>query len=150
MNTPQPARRTSSVFGRYLFVLILGLVIGMVATVMLVNTWNARKTTQDLFPDALMQVQQWHLSKLQSNVADGRCDVTDTLPHLESLRATARYTEQAFPDLMDDDRFKQASSGMRTVLNAAHGAPPLNCAGVTAMNAKIDAACKACHRDFRN
>ncbi len=87
--------------------------------------------------------------KLKASVSEGRCEVTDTLPHIESLRSTSRYLEQAFPDLADDTRFKQAASGMRTVLNGAHGAPPLNCAGVSAMNAKIDAGCKACHRDFK-
>lgn len=146
MQTPSTPRRTSA-FARYFFVLLLGLVIGAVATIMLVNAWHAR---QDPFPESLMYVQQWHLSTLQRNVTEGRCDVTDTLPHIESLRGSARYFEQAFPDLADDDRFKQASSGMRTILNTVHDAPPLNCAGVSAMNAKIDEGCKACHRDFRN
>jgi len=146
MNTPSTPRRPSA-FARYFFVLLLGLVIGAVATVMLVNAWSARK---DPFPDSLMHVQQWHLSALQKKVTDGRCDVTDTLPHLENLRSSARYLEQAFPELVDDARFKQASSGMRTVLNGAYGSPPLNCAGVSAMNVKIDEGCMACHRDFRN
>ena len=146
MNTPSTPRRPSA-FSRYFVVLLVGLMIGAVATVMLVNTWTAR---QDKFPDALMHVQQWHLSSLQRSVTEGRCDVTDTLPHVDSLRNSARYIEQAFPGLVDDDRFKQAASGMRTVLNGAYGAPPLNCAGVSAMNAKIDEGCKACHRDFRH
>lgn len=147
MSTPQPVRRAPSAFARYFFVLLLGLVIGAVATVMLVNAWTARR---DPFPDALMHVQGWHLQQLQKNVADSRCDATDTLPHLDALRSTSRNLEMAFPDLADDNRFKLASSGMRTILNAAHGAPPLNCPGVVAMNAKIDAGCKACHRDFKN
>lgn len=145
MNTPSTPHRPSA-FARYLFVMLLGLVIGAVATVMLVNAWRAR---QDPFGDSLMHVQGWHQAALQRNVADGRCDVTDTLPHIDALRSTSRYLEQAFPDLADDDRFKQSASGMRTALNNAHGAPPLNCAGVSAMNAKIDAGCKGCHRDFK-
>ena len=146
MNSPSTPQRPNA-FARYFFMMLLGLVIGAVATVMLVNAWRAR---QDPFGDSLMHVQGWHVGALQRNVAEGRCDVTDTLPHIESLRGTSRYLEQAFPALADDKRFKQAASGMRTVLNTAHGAPPLNCAGVSALNTKIDAGCQSCHRDFKS
>lgn len=145
MNTSSSPNRPNPL-ARYLAAMLFGLVIGAIATVMVVNALRAR---QDPFGESLMHVQGWHAGALKRNVTEGRCDVTDTLPHIESLRSTSRYLEQAFPDLADDDRFKQAASGMRTALNGAHNAPPLNCAGVSAMNAKIDEGCKACHRDFK-
>lgn len=42
---------------RYLFVLVLGLVIGIIATMMLIRAWQAR---QDPFPKAIMSVQKFH------------------------------------------------------------------------------------------
>lgn len=143
MSTPAPRAAGAS---RYLAVILVGIVIGAIGTVMLTRAWMAR---QDPFPDALMHVQGWHLKRLQDNVAQGRCAATDTLPHLEALRATSRSLEQAFPGLADDTRFKQAASGMRTTLDGAQTAPPLNCPGVGALHAKVNEACNACHRDFR-
>lgn len=145
MSTPAP-RPAGSRAARYAAVLLIGAAVGAIATVMLTRAWMAR---QDPFPDALMHVQGWHLGQLQDNVAQSRCGATDTLPHLEALRATSRNLEQAFPGLADDARFKQASSGMRTVLDGALTAPPLNCPGVGALHVKIKEACNACHRDFK-
>lgn len=145
MSTPTP-RPAASRASRYAAVLLVGAVIGALGTVMLTRTLMAR---QDPFPDALMHVQGWHMARLQDNVAQGRCAATDTLPHVEALRSTSRNFELAFPDLADDRRFKLASSGMRTVLDGALTAPPLNCPGVAALHAKVKDACNACHRDFR-
>src|SRR5690606_31464040 len=60
MSNVDPNRRPSSL-GRYLFLLILGLVLGAVATVMALRAIEQRK---DHFPDALMHVQQWHMGQL--------------------------------------------------------------------------------------
>lgn len=145
MNVPAP-RPAGSRAAQFAAVILIGIVIGAVATVMLTRTWMAR---QDPFPDALMHVQSWHLKRLQDNVAQTRCAATDTLPHLDALRASSRNLEAAFPSLADDVRFKQAASGMRTVLDSALTAPPLNCPGVAALHTRIDEACSSCHRDFR-
>lgn len=138
--------RKPSAASRYLFVLLIGLVIGAVATVMLLNAWKAR---QDPFPDSLMNVMQWHVKQLQDNVQQNRCGATDTIPHLQSLRAMANNVEPAFPGDADDDRFKQHGSGFRATLDESIANPPLNCAGVGEVAKKIGDGCKTCHQDFR-
>ena len=145
--TPPSARPGSSAAGRYLFLFLLGLVIGIVATVMAMRALDARK---DHFPDAVMQVQQWHLARLKANVEQNRCSATDTLPHLQSLRAMADDIEPAFADLRDDERFIKHASRLRETLDGTRAAPPLNCAGVSTALARIGDDCKACHQDFRN
>ena len=132
---------------KYLFVFLLGLVIGIVAIVMAARAIDARK---DHFPDSVMQVQQWHLGQLKSNVERNRCGPTDTLPHLQALRTMANDIEPAFADLRDDERFVEHASKLRASLDAALSSPPLNCAGVGTAAENLTETCKACHQDFRN
>ena len=131
---------------RYLFLLVLGLVIGIVATVMALRAIDARR---DKFPQAVMQVQQWHLGQLKASIDQNRCGATDSLPHLQALRTLANDLEPAFPDLRDDKRFAAAASQVRADLDATLSSPPLNCAGVASAMKTIGESCKACHQDFR-
>ncbi len=142
--TPAPKSSNAS---RYLFLFLIGLVIGIVATVMAMRAINARK---DHFHDSVMHVQQWHLGQLKANVEQNRCGATDTLPHLQALRTMANDIEPAFPDLRDDQRFVKHASQMRASLDDALSTPPLNCPGLGTTAGKIGEACKACHQDFRN
>lgn len=142
--TPAPKSSNAS---RYLFLFLIGLVIGAVATVMALRAINARK---DHFHEAVMHVQQWHVKQLKANVQQNRCGATDTLPHLQALRMLANDVEPAFPELRDDQRFVQHASQLRAALDSALATPPMNCPGVTAIAGKVNEACKACHQDFRN
>lgn len=131
---------------RYLFVFLLGLVIGAVAVVMAMRAWDQRR---DHFHDSVMHVQQWHLNRLKAGVEQNRCAATDTLPNVRALRTMADDLEPAFPDLSDDERFVAAASKLRGTLDASLSSPPLNCAGVGTLVGEIGEACKACHQDFR-
>ena len=145
MNT-QPSGSHRSNATKYLFLFLIGLVLGVVATVMAMRAIQARK---DHFPESVMHVQQWHLGQLKRKVEQNRCAATDVLPDLKTLRTLADDLEPAFPDLSDDKRFTEHASRMRARLDAALASPPLNCAGVGTTTADIGEACKACHQDFR-
>lgn len=131
---------------RYFFLFLVGLVAGVIGTVMAMRAWDARR---DHFHDSVMHVQQWHFGQLKANVEQNRCAATDTLPHLQALRTMANDIEPAFPDLRDDERFTKASSQLRAALDDTLASPPLNCAGVGTAMGRIGEACKACHQDFR-
>ncbi|MBN7136311.1 hypothetical protein A7A76_16335 [Lysobacter enzymogenes] len=131
---------------KYLFLFLIGLVGGIVATVMAMNALNQRK---DHFPDSVMHVQAWHLGELGGKVKQNRCAATDTLPHIKTLRTMADDLDPAFPGLKDDPRFSQHSAKMRAALDNALANPPVSCAGVTTVAEQIGEACKACHQDFR-
>ena len=146
MSNADPNRRPSNA-SRYLFLLILGLVLGAVATVMALRALEQRK---DHFPDALMHVQQWHMGQLKTDMEQNRCNATDVLPHLQALRMTANDIDAAFPDLRDDPRFTAASTAMRASMDKAVANPPLTCEGLGAAMKDIGASCKGCHQDFRN
>lgn len=143
-NPPSVSRSTQA--RRYLAMLLVGLVIGAIATTMAIRAIEAR---QDHFDDAVMQVQQWHVNQLVGNIERNRCSATDTLPHLRTLRALADDLEPAFPDLRDDARFAEHASRMRATLDSALASPPMNCPGLGAAVQNVREACKACHQDFR-
>jgi hypothetical protein len=132
---------------RYLFLFVLGLVVGVVGTVMAMRALDARK---DHFPSSVMHMFDAHMGMLDRNVAQNRCAATDTLPNLQALRTVANDIEPAFGDLRDDTRFAGHASDLRAALDRALASPPLNCIGVQAAMKDIGGACKACHRDYRN
>lgn len=144
MNTQPSGPRSHA--SRYLFLFLVGLVIGVVATVMAMRAIDARR---DHFHGSVMHVQQWHLGQLKKKVEQNRCAATDVLPNLKALRVMADDLEPAFPDLADDQRFAEHASKMRARLDAALASPPLNCAGVGTTAQGIGETCKACHQDFR-
>ena len=145
MSNADPNRRPSNA-SRYLFLLILGLVLGAVATVMALRALEQRK---DHFPDALMHVQQWHMGQLKTDMEQNRCNATDILPHLQALRMTATDLDAALPDLRDDQRFTTASSAMRATMDKVIANPPLTCEGLGAAMKDIGETCKGCHQDFK-
>ena len=144
MNTQPSGTRSHA--SRYLFLFLVGLVVGVVATVM---AMRAIAACRDHFHGSVMHVQQWHLGQLKQKVEQNRCAATDVLPHIKALRTMADDLEPAFPDLADDQRFAQHASRMRARLDAALASPPLNCAGVATTTADVGESCKACHQDFR-
>jgi len=149
MSEPNPAMASTPRArngSRYLFLLLLGLAVGVFATVVAMRALDQRK---DHFPEAVMQVQARHMDDLKANVDSNRCGATDTLPHLQALRTMANDLEPAFPDLSDDKRFADHASKMRASLDAALASPPLNCPGVGKVLENVGGSCKSCHQDFR-
>ena len=145
MSNTNPNRKPSNA-GRYLFMLILGLVLGVIATVMAMRALEQRK---DPFPDALMHVQQWHMGQLKADMEQNCCAATDVLPHLQALRTTANDLDAAFPELADDQRFQAASAAMRAATDKAVSNPPLSCEGIGATMKSLGEGCKGCHQDFK-
>lgn len=141
--TPRPSGSRAS---RYLFMALLGLVTGVIATVMVSRALHERK---DHYPEAVMYVMQAHMAALKRNVGENRCAATDTLPHLTTLRHIANDLEPAFGDLGREPGFARHASGMRASLDGLLASPPLNCAGVQAAMAKVGESCKACHDEYR-
>lgn len=158
MSTPQPQATSSrptaprtppSAAGRYLFVFLLGLVLGIVCLVMLLRALEGRKTWQDHYPLATMQLMSAHSAQLRQKLDANRCSATDVLPHLQALRTLGNDLDPAFHDLRENTRFATHTGGFRATLDAALSAPPLNCSGLKATLDTIGADCKACHTDFR-
>ena len=145
MTPPTPPRRFSTAY-RYLVVGVLGLLVGLIATVMVSRAIQAR---QDPFPNALMQVMNRQVQLLQDAQAQNRCSLADSLPRLQTLRSLSNDMDMAFPGLKDSQGFQQHASALRATLNQALAAPPTDCIGMGKLVEKIQADCQACHQDFR-
>jgi len=144
MNTD--ATKSGSAAARYALLFLLGLVVGVIATIMAMRAIDARR---DKFHGSLMHVQQWHLGQLRGDIEANRCTPNDALPHLQALRLMANDLEAAFPDLADDQRFAGHATELRARLDAAIAGPPAGCEAAGASLAAIGEGCKACHQDFR-
>lgn len=144
-DAPRQDRKPSAA-SRYLFLFLLGLAVGIFATVMVARAIQARSNH---FPSSVMHVKQYHLTELFKRAEENRCNATDVLPHLRTLRAMSEDLEPAFPRLRSDRRFAQHASRMRATLDATLDSPPLNCAGLGTTNKRIGESCRDCHQDFR-
>ena len=130
---------------RYALLIVLGLVIGIVGTVM---AMNARNSGPHL-PQAMMAMQVFHMHSLDTNIKQNHCAATDNLPHLQALRALSNDIEPIFLPVENETRFRQQASNLRASLDAVLAAPPADCAAVGAALTKIGHECKACHDEFK-
>ncbi|MDQ3617999.1 MAG: hypothetical protein M3374_04690 [Pseudomonadota bacterium] len=151
MSDPHPDTSTDATppkgnGSRFLALFLLGLVIGAFAVAYLMRMWLGGP---DTYPRALMQVMNAQAAQLGENATQNRCNPTDTLPQLQTMRALANHLETAFVDLRDDRRFIGHASKLRASLDGALASPPLNCSGLAAVREDIKLACDACHQDLR-
>ncbi|QJD67278.1 hypothetical protein HG421_05780 [Xanthomonas campestris pv. badrii] len=130
---------------RYAFMLVLGVLIGLVTTVMVARVLQARRNP---VPDSLMQVMAYQVRALQPQPG-ARCAPAQQQARLRSLRLLADELEPAFANLGEDRRFGEHAEALRTALDRAQRAPAADCAAVARSKTPISDACDACHRDFR-
>ncbi len=126
--------------------LCLGLLIGLIATVMVGRALQARR---DPFPGSLMQVMQRQSQLLQQAQLQNRCSLADSVPRLQVLRLLSNDLDQAFPGLKDSAQFQQHASQLRGNLNTALASPPGDCRALAQLVETLQADCRACHQDFR-
>lgn len=143
-----PAARPNAA-ARYLFMLLIGLVVGVVGTVMTLNAIESGKSWRDRYPLATMHLLQAHSAQLAAKVKGNRCTVSDSLPHLQALRTLANDLEPAFPGLADDARFSEHSASMRASLDGALANPPGDCESLGEVTSKVGESCRSCHQGFR-
>lgn len=146
--TTTPPRAPSSAAG-YLVVFAIGLVMGVVLIVVMLRTLDARKTWQDRYPAALMQLYQSQIAQLSQKLDSNRCGQTDTSGHLQTMRALSNDLEPAFPDLRDHRGFAAHAADARRTLDAALASPPADCTGLRKTMDSIGTTCSSCHQDTR-
>lgn len=129
------------------FVLFLvGLAVGALCTVILVNTLN-RGTA---YPNAVMAMMGQQMKAMDRSIKQSRCAPADLTPRLQTLRFVANDIEPAFEDLQSEAQFGRYSSDLRAAADAALMSPPANCAAATAALSRLGKTCDACHRDFKD
>ncbi|MEP6898597.1 MAG: cytochrome C, partial [Rhodanobacter sp.] len=70
---------------RVALMILLGLVIGVLGTVNVMNTLNARNP----MPKAVMHTMDYHMGELGTALKSKQCDAASIKHHLERLQSTA-------------------------------------------------------------
>jgi len=148
--TTTPPTHTPHQSGRYVFIFLLGLMIGIIALVLALRALESRKTWQDRYPIAVMQLLAAHMAQLGQQHDANRCTPSDVLPHVQALRLLGNDLEPAHGELGTDRRFMAHASDFRGQLERILTDPPRNCALLEQARSEIGSACKACHQEFRN
>ncbi|WP_236550998.1 hypothetical protein [Luteimonas sp. 9C] len=143
------ARTAGASAAGYLVVFVIGLLAGLVLVVVMLRTLDARKTWQDRYPTALMQLYQAQMAQLSATLDANRCAPAETVSHLHTMRALSNDLEPAFPDLRDHRGFVAHAADARRVLDAALATPPQDCARLRTTLHAIGETCNACHQDMR-
>ncbi|MDR6992595.1 hypothetical protein [Luteimonas sp. 3794] len=146
---PTQSPRTPPSAAGYLVVFAIGLLMGIVLIVVMLRVLDARKTWQDRYPAALMQLYQAQMAQLSGNLDANRCATSDTVGHLQTMRALSNDLEPAFPALRDHRGFVAHAADARRTLDTALASPPVDCAGLRTTIDSIGATCSACHQDVR-
>jgi len=149
--TTLPAKpSTPSQTGRYVFIFLLGLLAGIIGIVLALRALESRKTWQDRYPIALMQLMSAHAMQLGQKGEAKRCTPNDVVPHLQALRLLGNDLEPAHDALGSDRRFMAHASDFRGQLDRVLNDPPQNCEILKQARGEIGGACRACHQDFRH
>lgn len=131
---------------RNVWLIVLGLFVGIVGTVMTVSALRHGPS----LGESLMTLQDHHMDALGGNLKANRCALTDNLPNLQALRSLANDLEPAFLPIDKEADFRQKASDLRASLDAALAAQPSTCPALSAAMQRIGRSCKSCHDEFRN
>ncbi|HET6545482.1 MAG TPA: hypothetical protein VFG55_01895 [Rhodanobacteraceae bacterium] len=130
---------------RYLVCLLIGLVIGALATNLVLGALAAR----DVWPRSIMQVMQHELAAANSAVRGGRCsdaDLASPIAHLDLLGGDIGPAVR--PGTTPDPVFAGYLHDLRAAVAAAAASGP-NCVSRLHALKAVDGACDRCHRDYR-
>jgi cytochrome c556 len=128
---------------RVALLILLGLVIGIIGTVNVVNTLNERHP----MPDAVMHTMDYHMGQLSKGLKAKQCDAAAVQHHLERLQSTATDILPVFD--IKEQGFTDAAGQLQARLQQAVQAAPADCAALAVVLKPIGQACKSCHQKYR-
>lgn len=128
---------------RVALMILLGLVIGVIGTVNVMNTLSARNP----MPKAVMDTMGYHMGELKHALKAKQCDAPSMQHHLARLQSTASDIAPVFG--IDEKAFTDDASQLQTRLQQAVQAAPASCAALAAAIQPVGDTCKSCHQQYR-
>lgn len=128
---------------RVALLLLLGLAIGVVGTVNVMNVLHARNP----MPDAVMTTMDYHMGELRAALKAGRCNAPTIAHHLQRVQSTASDIVPVFG--IDEQPFTDAATQLQDRTRQALQAAPATCATLATAIKPIGESCKSCHRQYR-
>ncbi|HXS03292.1 MAG TPA: cytochrome c [Rhodanobacter sp.] len=128
---------------RVALMILLGLVIGILGTVNVMNALSERNP----MPKAVMHTMGYHMGGLARAIKANQCDATNIQHHLARLDSTASDITPVFG--MDDKDFADHARQLQDHLQQAVQAAPATCAALAAVIKPVNDSCKSCHQKYR-
>jgi cytochrome c556 len=128
---------------RVALMILLGLVIGIIGTVNVMNVLSERNP----MPSAVMHTMKYHMSELGSAIKAKQCDAAKIQHHLARLESTATDISPVFGTDVQD--FTDHAQQLQDRLQKAVQAAPTTCAALAAALKPIGESCKSCHDKYR-
>ena len=128
---------------RAVLLMLLGLVIGVIATANVMSALSARNP----MPKAVMATMNYHFGELKHALKATQCAAASSQLHLQRLQSTALDIVPVFG--IPDRAFSDAARLLQTRLQQATQSAPADCAALAAAIRPIEQACKSCHQKYR-
>ena len=128
---------------RVALMILLGLVIGVIGTVNVMNALSARNP----MPKAVMDTMGYHAGALKDALKAQQCDPAKVQHHLARLQSTATDIVPVFH--MDEKDFTDHANQLDDRLQHAVQSAPATCAALATAMKPIGESCKSCHQQYR-
>ena len=129
---------------RYVVMLLLGVFIGAMGTVSVLNVLREGNA----LPRGLMAVLDHRMEEVRTIIASEQC--SDSQRHFEAIQLLATDIESAFLPLPANEAlFSQYANDLVARAGAAASTPALDCRALKEQIGSVGDGCKACHRDFK-
>ncbi len=128
---------------RIALMILLGLVIGIIGTVNVMNVLSERNP----MPKAVMHTMGYHMGELKNALEANQCDATKIQHHLARLESTATDITPVFGTEVADftDHTRQLQDHLQLAVQAA----PATCTALAAVLKPVGESCKSCHDKYR-
>lgn len=123
--------------------ILLGLVIGVIGTVNVMNALSERNP----MPRAVMHTLGYHMGELGRAIKAKQCTAVMASEHLQRIQSTANDIMPVFK--IDEKEFSSAATDLQNRTQQALQSVPGDCAALAAAIKPINQACKSCHDKYR-
>lgn len=128
---------------RVALMILLGLVIGILGTVNVMNALSARNP----MPKAVMATLDYHAGALKEALKAKQCDPAKVQHHLARLQSTATDIVAVFN--VDEKDFTDHANQLDQRLQQAVQSAPATCAALAVVLKPVGESCKSCHDQYR-
>lgn len=128
---------------RFALLIVLGLVIGVIGTVNVMNTLSERNP----MPKAVMHTMGYHMDQMSHALNARQCESVKVRQHLERLLSTTGDIGPVFGITEKD--FTDDTSKLQARLQQALQAAPADCAALAVVLKPINDTCNGCHQEYR-
>ena len=128
---------------RVALMILLGLVIGVIGTVNVMNVLSERNP----MPKAVMHTMGYHMGELKDALKAKQCDPAKVQHHLARMESTASDIVPVFG--IDEKTFTDDAGKLQTGLQQAVQSAPATCEALAAAVKPVGETCKSCHQQYR-